>query len=44
MMYFQRQMSSYIGTDENVDVKYVVDVMDIAQRNKYQVVLATRGK
>tara|TARA_B100000780_G_scaffold276737_1_gene245909 strand:- start:167 stop:559 length:393 start_codon:yes stop_codon:yes gene_type:complete len=33
-----------LRTDENVDVKYVVDVMDIAQRNKYQVVLATRGK
>lgn len=32
-----------LRTDENVDVKYVVEVMDIAQRNKYQVVLATRG-
>jgi len=32
-----------LRTDENVDVKYVVSVMDIAQRNKYQVVLATRS-
>jgi len=33
-----------LRTDEEVEVKYVVEVMNIAQRNKYQVVLATRGK
>lgn len=32
-----------LRTDETVDVKHVVEVMDIAQRNKYQVVLATRS-
>jgi biopolymer transport protein ExbD len=30
--------------DETVDVKYVVSVMEIANRNKFQMVLATRGK
>jgi biopolymer transport protein ExbD len=33
-----------LRTDEDVNVKYVVEVMDIAQRNKYQVVLSTRSK
>jgi biopolymer transport protein ExbD len=33
-----------LRADEAVDVKSVVYVMDIAQRNKYEVVLATRGK
>lgn len=30
--------------EETVDVQYVVSVMEIANRNKYQMVLATRGK
>lgn len=30
--------------EETVDVQYVVAVMEIANRNKYQMVLATRGK
>jgi len=30
--------------DEDVEVKYVVSVMEIANRNKFQMVLATRGK
>ena len=30
--------------DETVEVKYVVSVMEIANRNKFQMVLATRGK
>jgi biopolymer transport protein ExbD len=29
--------------EETVDVQYVVAVMEIANRNKYQMVLATRG-
>lgn len=29
--------------EETVDIQYVVAVMDIANRNKYQMVLATRG-
>ena len=30
--------------EETVDIQYVVAVMEIANRNKYQMVLATRGK
>lgn len=30
--------------DEDIEVKYVVSVMEIANRNKFQMVLATRGK
>lgn len=33
-----------LRTDETVDVKHVVAVMEIANRNKYQMVLATRAK
>ncbi len=33
-----------LRTDETVDIKYVVAVMEIANRNRYQLVLATRSK
>lgn len=36
--------SFLLRPDETVDVKYVVSVMEIANRNKFQMVLATRGK
>lgn len=50
----ERNLQSMLGSEEKpgfllrpeetVDIKYVVSVMEIANRNKYQMVLATRGK
>ncbi len=33
-----------LKSDETIEVQYVVSVMEIANRNKYKMVLATRGK
>ena len=33
-----------LHTDKTVDIEYVVKVMDIAYRNKYKIVLATKTK
>lgn len=32
-----------LRAEENTDVKYVVEIMEMAAKNKYQVVLETRG-
>lgn len=39
----QEKPGVILRTDETVDVKYVVKVMEIANRNKYELVLATRA-
>tara|TARA_B100000287_G_C20430720_1_gene701378 strand:- start:332 stop:724 length:393 start_codon:yes stop_codon:yes gene_type:complete len=33
-----------LHADKSVDIEHVVKVMDIAYRNKYKIVLATKGK
>ena len=33
-----------LHTDKSVDIDHVVKVMDIAYRNKYKIVLATKPK
>lgn len=40
----EKNPSITIRTDRNVPVQYVVDIMDIARRNKYKAVLATQAK
>tara|TARA_Y100000782_G_scaffold115488_1_gene159079 strand:+ start:554 stop:904 length:351 start_codon:yes stop_codon:yes gene_type:complete len=39
----QEKPGVILRSDETVDVKYVVRVMEIANRNKYEMVLATRA-
>lgn len=39
----QEKPGVILRADESVDVKYVVRVMEIANRNKYELVLATRA-
>jgi biopolymer transport protein ExbD len=44
MLNEEEKPSFLLRPDETVDVQYVVSVMEIANRNKFQMVLATRGK
>ena len=38
------QPAIILHTDKNVPIKHVVKIMDIAYRNKYKIVLATKPK
>ena len=38
----KRRPSNYLTCDKSVDIEHVVKVMDIAYRNKYKIVLATK--
>lgn len=40
----QKEPAIILHADKTVDIEHVVKIMDIAYRNKYKIVLATRSK